>query len=252
MKQVLLYLSILLFSMKAMAGENDMAKQWKKANEFYQQKQYDSAIFYYQILLQQQASNATIYYNLGNAYYRKNQVSDAVLQYERALFFKPQYTEAQENNLLAKSRIPNALKPIKEIFFVRWWHALTASHWANTWAVWSLILFLTLSFLILYKIVQKNFRPIPPQVFVLLPITIFITLFLAYTAAYHKTHCHLAVVNNPNATLKLSTSRSTVPEATTVSVTKQEGNGFWVTLPDNRSGWMCQSDLTFVHLAPKK
>jgi hypothetical protein len=80
----------------------------------------------------------------------------------------------------------------------------------------------------------------------------FITLFLAYTAAYHKTHCHLAVVNNPNATLKLSTSRSTVPEATTVSVTKQEGNGFWVTLPDNRSGWMRQSDLTFVHLAPKK
>jgi tetratricopeptide (TPR) repeat protein len=252
MKQVLLYLSILLLSLDAMAGENTMAKQWKKANDCYQQKQYDSAIFYYQILLQQQASNASIYYNLGNAYYRKNQVADAVVQYERALFFKPQYKEAQENNLLAKSRIPNALKPIKDIFFVRWWHALTASHWANTWAIVTLLLLLTLASLILYGIVQKSFRYVAPQVFVLLPIAMFITLFLAYTAADHKTHCDLAVVNSPNATLNLSKSQSRVPEATTVKVTKQEGNGFWVTLPDNRSGWMRQSDLTFVHISTKK
>jgi hypothetical protein len=109
-----------------------------------------------------------------------------------------------------------------------------------------------LASLILYGIVQKSFRQIPPQVFVLLPIVIILTLFLAYTAAYHKTHCSLAVVNSTNATLNLSTSRSTVPEATTVAVTKQEGNGFWVTLPDNRSGWMRQSDLTFVHISTKK
>lgn len=251
MKQKLLLLSFLLLSISSIAGENSLGQLWKKANNFYLQKQYDSAIVYYQSIQQKEAANATVYYNLGNAYYRKNLVTEAVINYERALFLNPQYKEAQENNLLAKSRIPNAIKPIKDIFFVRWWQTLTAGNWANTWAVLSILLFLALAFLIFYGILKNRLRHIAPQVFVLLPIIILITLFLAYKAAYNKNNCKLAVVNSKNALINNGKSTS-VAEATTVLVTKKEGNGFLVTLPDNKTGWMRQSDLTFVQISTKK
>lgn len=251
MKQLLLFLSFLLLSITSMAEQNKMPQLWKKANDYYLQKQYDSAISYYHSLLQQNPANPSLYYNLGNAYYRKNMVTEAVINYERALFFNPQYKEAQENNLLAKSRIPNAIKPIKDIFFVRWWQTLTSGHWANTWAVLGILLFLALASLIFYGILKNRLRQIAPQVFVLLPIIILIALFIAYKAAYNKNNCHLAVVNSKNAVLNNVKSTS-VPEATTVLVTKREGNGFLVTLPDNRTGWMRQSDLTFVQISTKK
>lgn len=251
MKQLLLNLSFLFVCIGAFANDTSINTLWKKANDFYLQKQYDSAIVYCQSIQQQHPTNASVYYNLGNAYYRKNIVTEAVLNYERALFLNPQYKEAKENNLLAKSRIPNAIKPIKDIFFVRWWDTITASNWANTWAILSIILFLGLAFLIFYGISKNRLHHIAPQLFIILPIINLILLFLAYIAAYNKNNCKLAVVNSKNALINNGKSTS-VPEATTVLITKQEGNGFLVTLPDNRTGWMRKSDLTFVHSTAKK
>src|SRR4051812_15187191 len=81
--------------------------QWEKAGNFYSNKQYDSAAYYYEQIAALKPRNAAVYYNLGNSYYRLNLIGPAVLNYERALHIDPSYKEAQDNLSLTQSRITN-------------------------------------------------------------------------------------------------------------------------------------------------
>ncbi|MFA6152885.1 MAG: hypothetical protein WC716_16295 [Chitinophagaceae bacterium] len=234
------------------AGENS-SPYWTLGNKAYTQKLYDSAVFYYSKILSQQPSNALGYYNLGNAYYRSNMISHAVLNYERALFFNPSLHIAEDNLNLAKSRIPNALKQRHEIFFINWWKSSTAGNTATKWAVLSLLVFL--SFLALILLTLRN-KKIPGQVFLLMPVLIFILLFFAFTAAKNAKSTLKAVTMNATTIMTLSPNnykgQIIIPEATTVETGEIKGSWIAVTLPDNREGWVQKAELTFVMPSIKK
>jgi tetratricopeptide (TPR) repeat protein len=255
MKQILLIFSLLFSYIGSNADNKKEERLWSKGNAAYQNKQYDSAIIFYDSLLKSNLSNAQVLFNLGNAYYKNNQVSQSVLCYERTLFLDPQFLSAKDNLLLAKNRIPNALKPLPPIFFIRWWEKLTASNTASTWAVLSLIIFLGFIGLLFYSVLKNNFRKIPFQALLFIPITNLFLLFLAFTASKHKNKSNLAVVISPDAKMQKELGsfegRSMVPGAAAVKVERQEGGWVVVTLPDNREGWMKKSDLAFVQMISK-
>ncbi|MDI9319976.1 MAG: tetratricopeptide repeat protein [Phycisphaerales bacterium] len=246
MKQQFNILLFLLCSSSCFAATP--SELWLQANRSYQQKQYDSAISTYQQLLVVQPQNALVYYNLGNAFYKNNKVADAVLSYERALFYDPRLSNAKDNRLLAKSRIPNAIKEISEIFFIRWWQQLTASHTLTRWCILSLTLFLWFLTMILLRVLRKSTFPI--QLYFIVPLFNSMVLVCAFTAAQRATHSKLAVVMANNATMTIMPNsykgQSLIPEATTVETGEQRMNWIAITLPDNRVGWMQISDLGFV------
>lgn len=255
MKKIFFILSILLTSIISYAELPNNNQYWKKANTAYQQKQFDSAIFYYDKILKTQMHNPTVHYNLGNAYYKSNKVSQAVLSYERALFFQPNFDEAKDNMRLAKSRIPNSIKEVPDIFFVQWWNGLTSANTTNIWAGLSIGLFLLLLVIIFYSISTKQQNKIPVQIYFIFPLIIFLFLFLSFTAAQRKTKCTLAVVMSQAAVLVREPNnykgQSIVPEATTVNTDEIKGNWVSVTLPDNKTGWMQIAELKLVHQSSK-
>lgn len=250
MKKIFFILSILLSSIISHAELPINSQYWKKANSAYQQKQFDSAIFYYEQILMTQMHNPTVHYNLGNAYYKSNQVGQAVLSYERALFYQPNFDKAKDNMLLAKSRIPNSIKQVPDIFFVQWWNGLTSVNTTNIWAGLGIGLFLLLLGIIFYSINTKQQNRIPLQIYFIFPFLIFLFLFLSFVAAQRKTKCTLAVVMNQAAVLVKEPNhykgQSIVPEATTVTTEEIKGNWVSVTLPDNKTGWMQKAELKFV------
>lgn len=235
------------------AGENNTT-YWNLGNKAYAQKQFDSAVFYYSKIVSRQPANALVYYNLGNAFYRSNMISNAVLNYERALLFNPSLQIAEDNLNLAKSRIPNALKQRPEIFFINWWKSSTAGDTATKWAVLSLLAFL--SFLTLIFLNSQNKAKIPGQVFLLMPVLIFILLLFSFTAANNANSCNKAVTMNPTTIMTLAPNdykgQVIIPEATTVETGETKGNWIAVTLPDNREGWVQKAELTFVMPSIKK
>lgn len=251
----LLFILALLNSIHCHAGSINLSTFWNKANTAYQQKQYDSAIFYYQKILKSQVWNPTVHYNLGNAYYKSNRVSEAVLSYERALFYQPGFKDAQDNLALAKSRIPNAIKQIPDIFFVQWWNDMTSGNTANTWAVLSILIFLLLLGAIFYSYRNKQRSKIPAQLYFILPCINILFLFFSFIASQKQSASRLAVVMNSGAVLvkepNLYKGQSAVPEATTVLTDEEKGNWIAVTLPDNKTGWMQKTELHFVHQTVK-
>lgn len=222
---------------------------WDKAGNFYKEKQYDSAAYYYEQIAALKPADAAVYYNLGNTYYRLNLVGPAVLNYERALHVDPSYKEAQDNLSLTQSRITNRIQGASDIFFVSWWHSLTAGHNAGIWAVLSLLLFLVILGLLLAKRMNK-IASLPPQLTGILACIWLVALVLAFSSANHRQQSNLAVVMQNDAPFLTEPgqmkNQSLVPEGTTVKWRVVRSGWIEVTLPDGRNGWMRENLLTRI------
>jgi hypothetical protein len=82
------------------------------ANRLFQAGNYDDTIRIYEQLLAQGVEDSTVYYNLGNAYYRQGDLGRAILNYQRAAQLSPRDPEIRTNLELARSLadIPMALE----------------------------------------------------------------------------------------------------------------------------------------------
>lgn len=231
------------------AGDNNL--YWQKGNEYYQQKQYDSAAWYFELIATQKPNNADVYYNLGNTYYRLNKIAPAVLNYERALKLNPDYKDARENLVLTQSRINNHIIPVNDIFFIKWWHKITRPDYANNYAVGALVFFLFV--LILYGL--KLFRKAPEklQMMQLPGFVIFICLLLLLLSFFSSSNSvgqNTAVVMQSdvpllNADLK-GKPLTLIPEGTTVKLGSEKGAWIEVVLPDGRNGWIQANLITKI------
>src|SRR5205823_2389862 len=78
------------------------AAQFAKANQEYAAGDFKAAIADYEELVRFGQDTPNVFYNLGNAYFRKNNFGHAILNYERALALEPHHPEAEANLRIAR------------------------------------------------------------------------------------------------------------------------------------------------------
>ena len=122
------------------------------ADSAYAKGNYQQAIRDYQELISQ-GESAEIYYNLGNAYYRTDDITHAVLNYERAQLLSPADGDIRLNLQMARSKLIDKITPVSEMFFVTWYRSLVNLNNIDGWAriaVVSIILALILALVYLF------------------------------------------------------------------------------------------------------
>ena len=129
LSMIVVFLLLLPLSSHAITKEN--------ADSAYARQQYQQAIKDYQELLRSGVS-ADLYYNLGNSYYRMDNITRAVLNYERALLLAPGDRDIRFNLQLARSKTIDKITPESEMFFVTWYHSLVNLMDVDGWAIASL------------------------------------------------------------------------------------------------------------------
>lgn len=80
-----------------------------------------------------------MYYNLGNCYYRMDNITLAVLNYERALLLSPGDKDIRFNLQMARSKTIDKIVPESEMFFVTWYRSLVNLMSVDAWARMALI-----------------------------------------------------------------------------------------------------------------
>lgn len=108
------------------------------ADSAYVHERYQDAAKGYEELLQKGVS-ASLYYNLGNCYYRMDQIPLAVLNYERALQLSPGDEDIRWNLQMARSKTIDKIVPESEMFFVTWYRALVNLQSVDGWARTALV-----------------------------------------------------------------------------------------------------------------
>jgi len=71
----------------------------------YEEGRYDAAIERYNAILKGNRVSGPLYYNLGNSYFKKKNVGQAVLNYERAKKFIPRDSDLKFNEQYVRSKI---------------------------------------------------------------------------------------------------------------------------------------------------
>ena len=125
----------LLLAMICFGGTSAMAVTKNNADTEYQKGNYQQAICDYEEILKN-GESAEIYFNLGNAYYRTDNITKAVLNYERARLLSPGDDDINFNLQFARSKTIDKITPESEMFFVTWYKSLvnftSVDNWAKT------------------------------------------------------------------------------------------------------------------------
>ena len=211
----------------------------------YSRGNYQQAIRDYEELLKQTKS-ADLYYNLGNAYYRTDNITRAVLAYERALLLSPGDDDIRFNLQMARSKTIDKITPRSEMFFVTWYRALvnitSVDGWADI-ALLSMVLALILALVYLFAS-RMLFRKIGFFGGVAM-----LTLFLLCNLfAWHQ-HAILtertgAIIVSSSATLKATPTQQAkdngvLHEGTRVDIIDDTMRDWkCVRLADGREGWL--------------
>lgn len=236
-----LFIAILLLSatLQAMAVTKQMGDQE------YQKGNYSQAVKDYTELLQHGASS-DIYYNLGNAYYRLDDIPHAILSYERALLLTPGDADVRFNLQMARAKTIDKITPQSELFFVTGWRALVNLMSVDAWATLSLFALILSIIFALIHFASSNTRRRKAGLW--LASTFFAVFLLATLFAWQQKHqleCHCAaIVMSCSAAVKKSPEASSpdhfvIHEGTKVFV-QDRGISQWrlIRLEDGREGWI--------------
>ena len=125
----------LLLAMICLGGTSARAVTKNNADTEYQKGNYQQAIRDYEEILKN-GESAEIYFNLGNAYYRTDNITKAVLNYERARLLSPGDDDINFNLQFARSKTIDKITPESEMFFITWYKSLvnftSVDNWAKT------------------------------------------------------------------------------------------------------------------------
>lgn len=131
----LLFLSVGLLSF----AENKILKQ---ANDFYAAGDFANAAIQYEKVLVENGNAPELYYNLGNAYYRTNEIGRSILNYERALRLSPLFEDAKVNLQFANLKVVDNIVQTPSFFLSRWMSGLIKLLTSNQWFIISFIVFI--------------------------------------------------------------------------------------------------------------
>lgn len=157
MKQKLsiLLLALLLSCSASLFADNTaLLSSAKKA---YDKAEYDKAIADYQKIITSGEVSSELYYNLGNAYYKNNEIGKAIYQYQLAHKLNPSDEDVKHNLTIANKRTVDQTE-VKENYFAKNIESGILHIFSTTgWAWFSIIcLFLGMLFFVLFKISDKR------------------------------------------------------------------------------------------------
>ena len=241
---------ILLFLLPSLTAS---AVTKAEADSSYIRGQYQQAISDYEALLKQGVS-AEIYYNLGNAYYRTENITHAVLNYERALLFSPGDRDIRFNLQMARSKTIDKIIPESEMFFVTWYHSLVNIMSVDGWARTALILLALTIVLSLVYLFSEHIWLRKLGFFCGLTLLVFFLLcnVFAWQQQQNLIYRKGAIVMQPSVSVKSTPSNSgtdlfILHEGTKVIITDATmKNWKGIRLADGKEGWIESNKIEII------
>ena len=224
-----------------------------EADSAYAQGHYQQAAKHYEELLKQGVS-VDLYYNLGNAYYRMDEMPRAVLNYERALMLSPGDRDVRFNLQMARSKTIDKITPESEMFFVTWYHSLVNFTSVDGWARLALI---TLALAIVLVLVYLFTEPVWLRkagffgAFALLAVFVVANIF-AYAQKQSFVERSGAIIMAPAATVKSTPAKQgtdlfLLHEGTRVDITDGSMRQWKrIRVADGKEGWIETSQIEVI------
>lgn len=236
----LLFMAALLLSFVSASAQTKA-----EADSAYVQERYEQAISLYNKLLETGAS-ASVYYNLGNAYYRTGDMAHAILAYERAYLMEPGDADIRFNLQLARTKTIDKIVPESEMFFITWFRQMIDWYSADQWGRAVVVCFalFVVSLLLYFFAGRMLWRKVGFGVGVCTLILAVLFHIFAYQQKQKLLVCTHAIVMSSSLTVKSTPSTSgtdlfVLHEGTKVEITDDTMKDWKeIRLADGKVGWV--------------
>ena len=117
-------LAVLLFALSACSvdpGRQEAADRFEQANQLYAEGRFDEALHLYLQIAESGFSAGSLFYNIGNCYYRRGEIGESILYYERARRLLPADEDLAHNLELSRLRVVDKIDAMPEFWLIRLW-----------------------------------------------------------------------------------------------------------------------------------
>ena len=246
-KSFALLLLLLMLPLAASAATKE------KADSLYAAEHYQEAAKQYEALLKQGVSS-DLYYNLGNCYYRMDDITRAVLNYERAQLLSPGDRDIRLNLQMARSKTIDKIVPESEMFFVTWYHSLVNLMSVDGWARMALVSLVIAIILALAYLFSDRIwlRKVGFFVGLLFLVVFALSNLFAYQQKQALVERSGAIVIRSAATVKSTPANNgtdlfILHEGTKVTITDNTMKEWCeIRVADGKEGWLPTKDLEVI------
>ena len=229
------------------AGEQELVVRGNKA---YSAGAYTDAVNSYKKVIALGWESPELYYNLGNAFFKLNDLPNAVLWYERAQRLAPGNEDIDYNLKVANGKIADKIEPLPEMFYKRWYFSLVQLFSVDGWAWIGVIFFLLAlcSAMVYFAARVLIFRKIGFwSSLATLALALFFFLF-AWSGYRSIQSAREAIVFTPTITVKSSpddksTDLFVVHEGTKVRLLDNISGWYEIRIANGSVGWLPASSL---------
>lgn len=222
----------------------------KKAEAAYGNRQYKTAIESYEELIKEGYKSDKLFFNLGNAYYKNNQLGKAIYNYELAKKMNPNDEDVKNNLALAYSKTIDKIETKENFFISAVKNNVLSSFSTSSWAWFSIILF-SAAFLFLFIFISSpslGLKRFSFFIALLALVGFFIVYFLGYSAVKAKEQNNFAIITSPQAKVftepsVASASKFGLHEGTRVRIIELNSDWVLIKLENGNEGWLKSSEV---------
>lgn len=223
-----------------------------EANKALIAENYYDAISKYESILNDGYESAELYYNLGNAYYRSEQLGKSIWAYSNALDIAPRNRDVAHNLSIANAQIVDRIEMPKSFVFITFYRLLKSIMTTYEWI-------LVGSFLILIKSIHfsgMRFGLTRGKMYKMTSTVLISLIILAHIFAMdsyidkQRKKSAVVISNNVNAYSGPFYGSSSIlfqiNEGIKVDISNQQKDWVEIILIDGKKGWIPSESIWFI------
>ncbi|WP_291865445.1 tetratricopeptide repeat protein [Maribacter sp.] len=226
---------------------------FNNATTAYNDGDYNTAIENYLKIVENGEHSAALYFNLGNAYYKLNQIAPSIYYYEKALLLKPNDSEVLNNLGYAQNMTLDAFETLPETDFSKFYKSLIGMFSFDQWSYIAIVfMFLFVLLYIAFKYfnysTRKRIAFIGSFVSLFIAALTLIFAFLQYKEFNAKQPAivfseEIAITSDPNIN---SQEVFRLHSGTKVNVIEELKDWRKISLIDGQTGWVLAENIKLL------
>ena len=228
-----------------------------EADVAYRNNKFGESIKLYEAEIQQNKSirkeSPTLYYNLGNAYFRDNKVAKAIVNYERALLLDPADSDMRHNLRFARTKIEDKIDISDSFFITQWVRGIQNLYSGNTWAIIAIVLFLLFIVVIgTYMISSRlTIRKVSFYASLILLTLVIISNVFAFRQKDKIVNRSTGIVMSASVSIYTSPDVHSqelfrLHEGSKVRIKRSEGNWIEIEIANGSVGWLQKKNIETI------
>ncbi|MEB8328415.1 tetratricopeptide repeat protein [Flavobacteriaceae bacterium KMM 6897] len=244
------FLIITMISLWGVAQNNELFDEATKA---YNEGKYNAAIENYNKIIDNGEHSAALYFNLGNAYYKLNNIAPSIYYYEKSLLLDPSDNEVKNNLGFARNMTLDAIEQLPETGIGKIFSGITGFLSFDQWAITAIIFMLlfVLGYIAFYYLSyssQKRVAFIGSMASLVISIGAVLFAYMEYNT--YRSEQPAIVFENEVIVKSEPNNRSQesfrIHEGTKVFVLDTLSDWNKIKLADGKSGWLPSDNIKLL------